>query len=227
MIRPLAISGFALMLALIACVPFFFQASAATTFETVVGECKKRTGFSDATCKTLVKKYINVERCKEYTGSSDEECAKKIEEIRKDPEFSGVQSSPDLPVTTVPLSVKNPVLNPRNTGTVAVLREKKGRDLIELRKRTEALMITLKSKGVDTDSIEAALPEFERNAEALLSAYDAYQAVYDRTRQDATETRRAFRLDARDRVGQARRILIEQYETRILSPLRAASEQTL
>ncbi|MFZ1626400.1 MAG: hypothetical protein WAT81_01180, partial [Candidatus Moraniibacteriota bacterium] len=39
--------------------PSFIHAS--TALQTVIAECRQRTGFGESTCKTLVKKYMNVE----------------------------------------------------------------------------------------------------------------------------------------------------------------------
>lgn len=226
MVKSLVISSSLFVIALGSLMTFSFSASAATALETVVGECKQRTGFGDATCKTLVKKYMNVERCKEYTGYSDEECAKKIEEIKKDPEFSGGQAAPNTPPSS-PSPSGAPVLQSRNTTTLSSLREKKERDLLALWKRTEAVTNILKSKGVDTSVIESTFPEFQERAEELLAAYDAYLAVYERTKRDTSAARQSVRLDARSRINQAQRALIDHYQTRILAPIRIAREQVL
>ena len=203
-----------------------FSADAATALETVIGECKQRTGFGDATCKTLVKKYMNVERCKEYTGYSDEECAKKIEEIKRDPEYSSSQPASDTPSpSSAPSGL--PVSKSRDASTLSSLREKKERDLLALWKRTEAVTNILKSKGADVNSIENAFPEFQEHAEELLAAYDAYIAVCERTKRDAPAARQSIRMDARNRISQAQRSLVEHYQTRILAPLRTTREQTL
>lgn len=205
---------------------FSFSVDAATALETVIGECKQRTGFGDATCKTLVKKYMNVERCKEYTGYSDEECAKKIEEIKKDPEFSSGQPTSDTPSTS-PVSPGIPTSKSRDASTLSSLREKKERDLLALWKRTEAVTNILKSKGADVSTIENAFPEFQERAEELLAAYDAYITVYERTKRDTKAAQQSIRMDARSRINQAQRSLVEHYQTRILAPLRTAREQTL
>lgn len=205
---------------------FSFSVSAATVLETVVGECKQRTGFGDATCKTLVKKYMNVERCKEYTGYSDEECTQKIEEIKKDPEFSEGQAVPNTP-SSKPSSSEVPVVKSRNTNVLSSLREKKERDLLALWKRTEAVTNILQSKGVDVSVIESAFPEFQERAEELLAAYDFYLAVYERTKRDTPAMRQSVRLDARGRINQAQRAFVDHYQMRILAPLRIAREQAL
>lgn len=226
MMKSLAIYSTLTVLTLGALAVFSFPISAATALETVVGECKQRTGFGDATCKTLVKKYMNVERCKEYTGYSDEECAKKIEEIKKDPEFSGGQTAPSSPSSN-PASSEAPAVKSRNATALSSLREKKERDLLALWKRTEAVTNILKSKGVDTGTIEGAFPEFQERAEELLAAYDAYLAVYERTKRETPSARQSVRLDARGRINQAQRALIDHYQTRILAPIRIAREQVL
>lgn len=224
-----------MFLALMAGVLFFGAerptvARAATTLETVISECKNRTGFSDATCATLVKKYMNVERCKEYTNYSDEECAEKIEEIKKDPEFSSgaVNSSPARATKPVPGTLSRaPFRGSQGTGIAAVIRSRKEKDLIALWERTQAVTSQLKAEGVEVQAIEAVFPEFERRAETLLSAYDRYQTIYDSTAKDSVETRQALRREARNMVVQAIRDLIDHYRTNILVPLRAAHEKTL
>lgn len=208
---------------------FLPQLSAASALEIAVGECKKRTGFGDRTCTTLIKKYMNVERCKEYTGYSEAECVQKIKEIQDDvaAEDSGSDVAPMSSRDTVTSTVLRelPPIVPRSDDSLVGLREKKERDLIALWKRTEAVTNTLKDRGVDTQRIEAAFPEFERRAETLLGAYDTYRLVYERTAKDAPETRAAVRDDARQRVVQAKNNLLEQYQTDILRPLRVAQEQ--
>lgn len=208
----------------------FFSASAeaATALETVVAECKQRTGFGDSTCKTLVKKYMNVERCKEYTGYSDDECAKKIEEIKKDPEFSG-GATPTTPTEkpSSPTLSRVPDILPRTSNTLAGLREKKERDIQALLQRTEAMTSFLKNKGVDTGSIEAAFPELRSRAETLLSAYDTYRAAHEGTANDTAETRKTVRTNARESVIQAMRNFVEFYQQNILTPLRVAHGKAL
>ena len=209
--------------------PSFIQA--ATALQMVVAECRQRTGFGDSTCKTLVKKYMNVERCKEYTGYSDDECAKKIEEIKKDPDFSLGGTNPS-PVTTNtktsgPSLAGLPPIVSRTNNTLAGLREKKEGDLLALWKRTEAMTNFLKSKGVDTQAIEAALPEFQKQSEMLLSAYDTYQAAYEGTVTDSAAIRKSVRSDARESVIRSMRGLVEYYQAYILVPLRVGHEKLL
>lgn len=209
----------------------FQSAQGATALQTVVAECRQRTGFGESACKTLVKKYMNVERCKEYTGYSDEECVKKIEEIKKDPDFTPSEAAPaPAPSTTrtpSPSLSELPPILPRTSNTLSGLREKKERDLLALWKRTEAMTNFLKSKGVDTQSIEAAFPEFQNRAEALLTAYDTYRAVYEGTAKDGVTTRKSVRAEARGKVIQSMRMLVEYYQKSILMPLRIAHEKVL
>lgn len=198
----------------------FAPSNAATTLETVVAECKKRTNFSDATCTTLIKKYMNVERCKEYTGWGDEECKKKIEEIKNDPEFTGgTTNSPSS-------SSGNKGTKPK-TGTVTTdqsletarrIRAKKESDLILLWKRTENITRYLKDKGMDTGSIETHFPEFERKAEAVLAAYDTYIGVAERAPSDQA-VRRQMLEDARGGIERALFDLTGFYRSNIFSPL--------
>jgi hypothetical protein len=85
----------------------------------------------------------------------------------------------------------------------------------------------LKDRGVDTQVIEAAFPEFERRAEALLGAYDTYRSVFEGTTKEATATHKAILEDARWKVIQAKESLIGYYQTKILLPLRTAHEQNI
>jgi hypothetical protein len=208
---------------------FLPQLLAASALEVAVGECKKRTGFGDSTCTTLIKKYMNVERCKEYTGYSEAECVQKIKEIQDDvaAEASGTDTAPMPSRDVVPSTILRelPPIVPRSDNSFVGLREKKERDLIALWKRTEAVTNILKDRGVDTQRVEAAFPEFERRAETLLGAYDTYRLVYERTSKDVPEARAAIRDDARQRVIQAKNDLLEQYQADILRLLRVAQEQ--
>ncbi len=210
---------------------FSLSARAETALQTVVAECRQQTGFGESTCKTLVRKHMNVERCKEYTGYSDEECAKKIEEIKNDPEFSSgtVSPAPTPSITKTPQSslAGLPPITPRTNGTLAGLREKKERDLLALWKRTETMTNFLKSKGVDTQSIETAFPEFQNRSEKLLSAYDTYRAAYEGTAKDSAAIKKSVRGEARENIVQSMRNLVEYYQKSILMPLRIAYEGTL
>lgn len=205
---------------------------AAGALQTVVDECKKRTGFGDSTCLTLVKKYMNVDRCQEYTGNSREECAQKIEEIKKDPEFSsggGVSPSVTPPAVrpASPALGQVPALVLGNNRSLAGLRERKERELTALWQRTEAIATYLKGRGADIQAVEAAFPEFERRAAALLAAYDTYRAAYEGTAKDNASTKQSVRTGARNAVDQAMNNLTEYYRTSILTPLRLAYEKTL
>ncbi|MFZ1654823.1 MAG: hypothetical protein WAT84_03270 [Candidatus Moraniibacteriota bacterium] len=199
---------------------------AASALELVVGECQKRTGFGESTCTTLIKKYMNVERCKEYTGYSDAECVQKIEEIKND--FGSVSTGTNVPApprkdeTARPVSEALPPIDAQGSVTLGSLREKKERDLVALWKRTELLTQSLKDRGVDTQSIEAHFPEFEKRAEALLAAYDTYRSVHERTSGDSPTTRSTIRRDARQKVIQAKDQVLDYYRTSILIPLRTA-----
>lgn len=210
---------------------FSFPVEGASALQTIVAECRQRTGFGESTCKTLVRKHMNVERCKEYTGYSDEECVKKIEEIKNDPEFSsnGTIPSPAPAVAKTPEPSLSglPAITPRTSNTLAGLREKKERDLLALWKRTETMTNFLKEKGVDTRSIEAAFPEFQSRSENLLSAYDTYRAAHDGTAKDPEATRRSVRGEARENTVQSMRSLVEFYQKSILMPLRIVYEETL
>ncbi|MFZ1627104.1 MAG: hypothetical protein WAT81_04865, partial [Candidatus Moraniibacteriota bacterium] len=166
-----------------------------------------------------------------YTGYSDDECAKKIEEIKKDPGFSSGETSPSPVAATTktpgPTLSNLPPIVSRTNNTLAGLREKKEGDLLALWKRTEAMTNFLKSKGIDTQAIEAVFPEFQERSEALLSAYDTYRAVYEGTVTDSAAVRKSVRLDARESVIRSMRNLVEYYQASILVPLRIGHEKLL
>ena len=214
-----------LMSVLILITIFSSHVLAETALQTVVSECKKRTGFGDATCKTLVKKNMRVESCKRYTNYSDEECAKKVEEIKKDPEFT-----PDVvsaPATNPATSVGLPRISSGGQNIMVLIREKKVRDLSALEKRTQTMIDFLNQKGVDTAPIETNFLEFKKRSAILLSAYDTYQAAYEGTATDTSAIKRSIRIEARDKVVRAGRDLVDFYQANILTPLRVAYETSL
>ncbi len=202
----------------------------AGTYRVVLDECKKQTGLGEGMCKSLVKNNLNVESCMKRAGLSEKECAKRIEEIKNDPEFTGVKSAPataSTPVapTTPGRTLMLPQNSARNDDLIGRIRSKKEADISELGKRTESMLAFLRSRGVDTTSIEAQFPELEKRAGILLSAYDTYRATYIGTMKDDQSTRTAVRGDARRVVLTARDALIEHYRVNILVPIRVARDQ--
>jgi hypothetical protein len=206
---------------------------AVTAFREVVGECRKRTGFSDATCTTLVRKRLSIESCRKYTDFSDEECAKKIEEIKRDPEYA-----PQGSAGTNPASITQPAAKPavtkelspiaaRSNDTPAGLQEKKERDIIALVERSEAMVSFLREKSIDMQTIEAQLPESRRKAAVLVSAYATYREVYEGTSKDTPSVKRSLREGARNAVIRAVHDFSDHYRTSIFVPLQTAYEKAL
>ncbi len=106
------INGFIVIAAFVFSLYFSAHTQAATALQSVVDECKKRTGFSDVTCTILAKKNMNLASCKKYTDFSDEECTKKIEEIKRDPGYSS-GSSGATPTPSTPSPSTNPSVTHR------------------------------------------------------------------------------------------------------------------
>lgn len=223
------IFGFAAVL-LSAVGPFLSLPASAGTYRVVLDECKKKTGLGESMCKSLVKNNLNVESCMKRAGLSEKECAKRIEEIKNDPEFTGVKTpsaSPATPATPVApgRTLALPQNSVRNDDLIGRVRSKKEADISELGKRTESVLAFLRTKGVDTTAIEAQFPELEKRATALLSAYDTYRAAYIGTMKDNESTRLAVRGDARAAVLAAKNALVEHYRLNILTPIRVARDQ--
>lgn len=197
----------------------------AGTYQTTLAECQKRTGLSASLCKGLIKNNLTVESCKKQTGLSDDECAKRIEEIRNDPEFAGTATPVNTPPRTNMSS--DPIAQPMSTDESGVggLRVKKERQLVELQSKTRTLMNFLKERGADVSVAEKNFGEFEKKSQELLFAYEAFQATYIDTMNDSTATKEAIRDEARGMVTRSRTILLEYYRTNIFNPLRTAYQQ--
>lgn len=208
-----------------ASIPFLASAG---TYRIVLDECKKKTGFGETACKSLVKNNLNIESCMKRAGLSEKECAKRIEEIKNDPEFTGKPASTSavtVPPKTDSRSITLPTSSIRNDDIVGRIRSKKEADLIELGKHTEKIIEFLRSKGVDTTPIESHFPEFEKKIQNVLSAYDTYRAAYIGTLKDSGSVRETVRSDARATVVLARDEMIEFYRKNILNPIRMARDQ--
>lgn len=198
----------------------------AGTYQTTLAECQKRTGMGAGLCKGLIKNNLNVESCQKQTGLSDTECAKRIEEIRNDPEFSGTNT----PVNVRPTytnegaeSAVQPVV--ADESGVKGLRAKKERQLAELQAKTRMLINFLKEKNVDVSTIESNFGEFEKKSEELLFAYTSYQSTYADTMNDSNSTRESIRYEARAIVTRSRTILLDYYRTNVFNLLRTAYQQ--
>ena len=207
----------------------FVSVVSAGTYRVVLDECKKQSGLGEGMCKSLVKNNLNVESCMKRAGLSEKDCVKRIEEIKKDPEFTGVKNIQGTPPVQSPLpagrTLTLPQASVQNNDLIGRVRSKKELDISELGKRTESLLSFLRSRGVDTVAIEANFPELEKKAAALLSAYDTYRAAYIGTLKDAASVQSAVRSDARSAVLIAKSDLIEYYRSHILLPIRVARDQ--
>ena len=201
----------------------------AGTYRVVLDECKKRTGLGDSMCKSLVKNNLTIESCKERAGLSEADCAKRIEEIKKDPEFTNTKTVSPVPSIEAPTSPARSLNLPRtsvqNNDVIGKIRSKKEGELSELGKRTELIVASLKGQGIDTKAIESNFPELEKRAADLLSAYDTYRAAYLGTRKDSSSVQASVRGDARNVVLVARNAFIDYYRLNILAPLRLARDQ--
>jgi hypothetical protein len=208
---------------------FVMFAQAMSTYQATLAECQKRTGLSAGLCKSLVKKNLNVESCKKQTGLSDGECAKRIEEIKNDPEFSGRPASvPSRLTTPDERSAPSGDSPAEESGDAVVIwRAKKERELRELQARTKAIINFFRDKGADVTDVEARFGEFEKKSDELLVAYDTFQAVYVSTVSDPPATRKAIREEARDMVTRSRNSLVEYYRSNILTVLIVVREQIL
>lgn len=204
--------------------------SAGTALDTILGECEKRTGFGESTCLTLIRKNLTLDRCKSYTSFSDEDCQKKIEEIKKDPKFLGVPPTntfvtPELKVENKeekPLSVSP---QPNRHLSPGEVRAKKEKQLQMLWQETQILLRNLKARGVDTSVVESHLSEIENRSRDILSAYDAYQSVFDGTKNDPLAIQVQLRSAAREKVHVALTALTDSYRVNIFGPLQGAFAQ--
>ncbi len=206
---------------------FFVVCAQAGTYQTALAECQKRSGFGAGFCKTLIKNNLNVASCKKQTGLSDDECTQYIEEIKNDPEFSGVKTvTPSSPSPSSSSSSSSDtissVVKSKTSGELKIieLRSKKERELRDLQAKTLSLINYFKNAGVDMTAIEKSFIEFEVRSKELLSAYDSFRSAYVSTSNDQSTTRRAIREEARNVVNNSRSSLVEYYKQNILNLLR-------
>lgn len=202
---------------------------AMSTYQMTLAECQKRTGLSMGLCKSLIKNNLNVASCKKQTGLSDEECAKRIQEIKNDPEFSGKGAS--VPDRSTSSDDRYASFEDRSTPIrdidIASWRTKKEREVAELKARTWAMIDAFKGKGASVIDVEDRLREFEGKSNELLATYALLQSVYTSTAGDPRATRQVIRAEARDAVIRSKNVLVEYYRTNILSVLVALHEQKL
>lgn len=199
--------------------------SAASDADTVIAECQKRTGMGRESCIAFIKKYMSVERCEQYTSFSAIECAKKLEELRRTPEF---QTSPSGGKTPVPAPAPPsstppaPVPGLVSTGSLRervleVKRDKESRMLL-IDEETVKIIELLKASGQDTAELEERLRLFREKRGAVLSAYDQYASfAADPARPPLAEPRRL--------VGQVLDDAIGYYRMSMLPVLRDAVRQ--
>ncbi len=203
----------------------------AGTYRVVLDECKKRTGLGESFCKSIVKNNLNVKSCMEKANLSEKECEKRIQEIKSDPEFTGVSQTP-APSTPVQSPIGSPVhsiaverATVQYDDLIGRIRSKKENNIIDLSKRTESVLTALRKQGVDTTHIEESFPEFEKKVANLLGAYDTFRVTYMGTAKDSDSVRAAVRGDARTAVIVSLNDLIDFYRNKILAPIRIARDQ--
>ncbi|MFA9262076.1 MAG: hypothetical protein ACEQSB_01815 [Undibacterium sp.] len=203
----------------------------AGTYRVVLDECKKRTGLGESVCKSLVKNNLTVQSCMERAGLSEKECSKRVEEIKNDPEYTGVKQgeAPQTPSQTPSATPGRTLALPQTTtqynDLIGRIRSKKENSLIDLEKRTESILAFLRTRGVDTAPIEASFPELEKKVTTLLGAYDTFRVAYIGTVKDTESVKAAVREDARVAVRVAANDLVDFYQTKILTPIRVARDQ--
>lgn len=203
----------------------------AGTYRVVLDECKKRTGLGESFCKSIVKNNLNVKSCMEKASLSEKECEKRIQEIKNDPEFTGVSQVPvsTTPTQTAPGVPSHSIALERTTiqydDLIGRIRSKKENNLIDLGKRTESILAILRKQGVNTTHIEENFPEFEKKVANLLAAYDTFRAAYIGTTKDSDSVKAAVRGDARTAVVISLNELVDYYRNQILAPIRIARDQ--
>ncbi len=211
----------ALLLVAIALQPVFGWA--ASDAETIIAECQKRTGMGRESCIAFIKKYMSVERCEQYTSLSALECAKKLEELRRTPEFQSNQPDPGS-ASPVPRPTPQPAPTPSPSPSgslrervLEVKRDKEHR-LLLIEEETAKIIQLLEDKGYATDALNERLRLFREKRAAALSAYDQYASfAADPTRPPLAEPRRL--------VGQVLNESASYYRTSLLPALREAIRQ--
>lgn len=155
----------------------------ASEADAVIGECQKRTNMGRSSCIEFIKKYMSIERCQQYTKLSAVECQKKLEEIRKSPEFQSGGTPPPPTQTTPPSgtpSAQPPSLSPVPSGGTSLQervfeakRDREGRFLL-IEAETEKVIAFLKERGGEVTPLMERLALFRQKKAAVLSAYDQY-----------------------------------------------------
>ncbi len=200
---------------------------AASEAETVIAECQKRTGMGRESCIGFIKKYMNIERCQEYTKLGAADCQKKLEDIRKSPEFQSdsrvtpdkgtpQSSSPSASPTTpraefVPQTLKERILQAKQ--------DKEDRFTL-LITETRQVMNYLQGQGKDMGVLEERLAFFEQKRQAVIAAYDQYARLGGEP-----EDKRPPLGQARTLVASVLRDSLEYYRNALLPELRRALDQ--
>ena len=159
---------------------------AASEAETVIHQCQERTGMGRESCISFIKKYMNVERCQQYTDYSAEECQKKLEEIRKSPEFR--DTDVPTPVVETPKEASPRVLNPSPVSQggmtslkekIQIVRQDKAARFLLIEEELTRLVRFLEGQGQDVTQLEHRLMGLGERRDVVLKAYDQYAALAD------------------------------------------------
>ncbi len=162
--------------------------AASSDADMIIAECKKRTGLSDTSCVSLLKRYMTVERCQEYTKLSAKECEEKIKSLKEDPKFQGKQEAPKTSTSLTPSRSLVPmppvaVIQPSSNLRERILQAKREKEqrFALIQGETNAMIAYLKEQGRETTNLEVMVKEFEQKKQSTLLAYDQYQSIVEST----------------------------------------------
>lgn len=197
--------------------------AASNDADVVIAECKKRTGLSDASCLSLLKKYMTVERCQEYTNLSAKECEEKIKILKEDPKIQGKTEPPKTPTTPTNPSVTPSTPSVTGGGTSTNLRERilqakreKEQRFALIEEETKAMIAYLKQVGQDAANLENMMKEFQQKKQSTLLAYDQYQSMAE-----SASVKESFALEGpRQAVLRVLRDTTEYYRSVLLPEIR-------
>ncbi len=196
--------------------------AASSDADVIIAECKKRTGLSETSCLSLIKKYMTVDRCQEYTNLSAKECEEKIKALKEDPKLQGksvAQKPPTTGVTPPPAPTPSvpEIATPTNLREriLQAKREKEQRFML-IQEETKAMVAYLKQAGHDTVGIETMMKEFDQKKQSTLLAYDQYQSIAE-----SASSEEGFALDGpRQTVLRVLRDTTEYYRNTLLPAVR-------
>lgn len=200
-------------------------AVASSDAETTIAECQKRTGMGRESCIGFIKKYMNVERCQEYTKLSASDCEKRLDNLRKSPEFrepskGGVTSTPPkralAPSLPTPLTVSSQGTLKERIAEVRRDREERFRII---HNETNKVISFLKAQGRDTVALEQHVDVFVQKQQAVLAAYDQYARLAE-----ADPGKRPSLAEPRKIVAEILTDTLQYYRTTVLSVLRQSLE---